>query len=241
MRIRPPSFLPKPVVLALIAVVVGGTAAILLFALPPPDTEPPSQVVGVLIEDRLDGRLALSWRPATDDRGVAGYRVYRDGRVIAQVGSSQAAYEDSGLPVDVTFVYRVAAVDGVGREGLPSETVAAESAPSPPSVFLGGWTEEAPSTWHLAVLNVSRSLNVSRFEVALVINGSVIAISVTPLAELPEIGYGVTLAFVDAAVDGRLSSGDFFMLQAVAPGVTYTVDLIYEPTADLLSTASLAA
>jgi|GEM_PF-5680018 len=239
MRIRPPPFLPRPVVFLLIALASGGTVGIVFLALPAPDAERPTQVIGVRVEDHLDGRIALAWRPATDDRGVVAYRVYRDGRAVGDVAAPSTSYEDVGLPVDVTFLYRVAAVDGAGQEGPASEPVSVESVPSPPEVFLGGWSEVEPATWWLGVLNVSRALNLNRFEVILIVNGSVVAIPVTPLAELPKIGESVTLAFVDGQADGRFSTGDFFLLQDVRPGVTYAVDLIYGPTADLLSTASL--
>jgi len=61
---------------------------------------------------------SLSWAPSTDNVGVAGYRVYRDGSQIAT--TSTTSYADAGLSLGVSYTYTVAAYDAAGNVSDPS-------------------------------------------------------------------------------------------------------------------------
>ncbi|MFD0331379.1 fibronectin type III domain-containing protein [Streptacidiphilus monticola] len=69
---------------------------------------------------------SLSWSPATDNVGVAGYRVYRGG---TQVGSTTGtSYTDTGLNPSTAYSYTVAAYDAAGNVSTPSAAVTATTA-----------------------------------------------------------------------------------------------------------------
>jgi chitodextrinase len=94
------------------------------------DTTPPSKPAG-LTATAGAGSASLSWTAATDNVGVAGYRVFRDG---AQVGTSPApSYTDSGLATATTYSYTVEAYDAAGNRSPASDaatvTTTADSAP----------------------------------------------------------------------------------------------------------------
>ena len=73
------------------------------------DTQPPSMPVNVIILSKTGTSVTLSWSPSTDDTGVAGYEIYRDG---AKVGTSTiTTYKDSGLTAGTTYKYQVRAYD----------------------------------------------------------------------------------------------------------------------------------
>jgi chitodextrinase len=58
----------------------------------------------------------LTWSAASDNFGVTGYRVWRDG---ALVGSTQGlAFPASGLAPDTTYIWTVRAVDTAGQLGV---------------------------------------------------------------------------------------------------------------------------
>jgi len=66
--------------------------------------------------------IALTWSPATDDVGVTGYRVFRDG---AEVGTSATpGYTDPHLAAATTYTYTVVAVDTDGNVSAMSSTAA---------------------------------------------------------------------------------------------------------------------
>lgn len=57
----------------------------------------------------------LTWKGATDNVAVTGYRIYRDGRLIKTVPG--LSYTDPAMPPVDMAVYGVAAVDASGNEG----------------------------------------------------------------------------------------------------------------------------
>ena len=86
-----------------------------------------------------NAQVALVWNPATDNVGVTGYRVYRDGQLVAS--PTGALHTDAGLTNGHAYTYAVAAVDAAGNVS-PSATVAATpkssrdvTAPGAPPAF----------------------------------------------------------------------------------------------------------
>lgn len=91
-----------------------------------PDTIAPSVPGG--LEARARRRaISLTWRAATDNVGVAGYEILRDGVVIAS--TPEPVYSDRSADRSTPTVYRVRAFDRAGNRSALSNaiTVAAES------------------------------------------------------------------------------------------------------------------
>jgi chitodextrinase len=64
---------------------------------------------------------SLAWNASTDNVGVAGYRVTRNG---TQAGTaSSPSFNDSGLAPNTAYTYTVAAYDAAGNTSEPSEPV----------------------------------------------------------------------------------------------------------------------
>ncbi|HET6404220.1 MAG TPA: fibronectin type III domain-containing protein [Candidatus Thermoplasmatota archaeon] len=98
------------------------------------DTVAPSGVGQLSVLDLLNGTLRITWAPATDDVLVSHYRVYRseDGVTFTVHAETPVPlFEDSGLPYEKPYVYKVAAVDHGANEGeaSPSLRAAATAAP----------------------------------------------------------------------------------------------------------------
>jgi chitodextrinase len=66
-------------------------------------------------------RVKLSWAASTDDVAVTGYRVYREGAVIATVGVP--GYTDTGVTRSTKYHYAVSALDAAGNESPVSSPV----------------------------------------------------------------------------------------------------------------------
>lgn len=60
-------------------------------------------------------RIDLSWSASTDNVGVVGYRVYRDGNPIPIATVSSPGYSDSSLSPSTTYTYTVDAYDARGN------------------------------------------------------------------------------------------------------------------------------
>lgn len=107
---------------------VSGTTA--------PDTAAPSVPSGVSAAALSPSRVALSWQPSTDDVGVAGYRVYRNGSLIGS--SATTTFTDATAAPATSYAYTVSATDAAGNASAqsPSVTVrtpADTTAPSAPA------------------------------------------------------------------------------------------------------------
>jgi fibronectin type 3 domain-containing protein len=94
----------------------------------PSDTTKPTPP-GNLTATGGPGQAALSWQASTDNVGVTGYRVYRDGTQIASVGGTTLSYTDTGL-AGGTYGYTVRAMDAAGNLSDPSNTASATVSPA---------------------------------------------------------------------------------------------------------------
>ena len=86
------------------------------------DTTPPTtpeNLTATLDQNKV--WVNLTWDAASDaDSGVSGYKVYRDGVLLATVGNT-TTYTDKATVDETKYVYSVSAVNGGGTEGEKSE------------------------------------------------------------------------------------------------------------------------
>jgi chitodextrinase len=97
----------------------------------PPDTTPPSTPGDLRLTLSTQSSISIAWNASTDNVGVAGYRVYRDGTLV----STQTGLGDtnSGLAADTNYSYSVKAYDAAGNvSGAATLTVATLATPTAP-------------------------------------------------------------------------------------------------------------
>ena len=87
------------------------------------DVLPPSMPTGLTATAVSSSQIFLVWSPSTDNVGVVGYKIFRDGMQVAT--SSTSAYQDTGLSPVTTYKYTVAAFDAVGNTSAPSAPASA--------------------------------------------------------------------------------------------------------------------
>ena len=101
------------------------------FADSAPPTAPTSLTANAVSQTEVD----LAWSASTDNVGVTGYRIYRDG---VQIGTSATtAYSDATCTIGTTYAYEVSAYDAAGNESamsLPTEVTTPGNDTEPPSV-----------------------------------------------------------------------------------------------------------
>ncbi|GAA2334053.1 DUF4832 domain-containing protein [Dactylosporangium salmoneum] len=101
----------------------------------------------------------LSWSGATDNVGVTGYRVFRDGTAVATVTGT--TYTDTGVPAG-SLTYTVTARDAAGNESPPSNAVTVGvgctdcTPPSAPAglAATGATTTSISLSWNASTDNV---------------------------------------------------------------------------------------
>lgn len=85
------------------------------------DTEAPTIPVSLRPVSVAKDRVKIEWDESVDNRGVAGYRIYRNGVPVAT--SAKADYEDTGLTPNTEYIYSIAAYDAAGNESVQSEVL----------------------------------------------------------------------------------------------------------------------
>ncbi|WP_251153905.1 endo-1,4-beta-xylanase [Cellulosimicrobium sp. Marseille-Q4280] len=85
------------------------------------DDQAPSAPTGLRVSGATPSSVSLAWDAASDDTGVTGYRVFRDGTQVAEVAAT--SYTDTGLEPGTSSAYAVRAVDAAGNVSATSGTV----------------------------------------------------------------------------------------------------------------------
>lgn len=186
-----------------------------------PDVTPPSVPTGLALSGRSATEIDLTWAASTDNVGVTGYNIYRNG---TQVGSAtDTNYSDLGLSPNTTYTYTVTAFDAAANEsaqstGLPASTLADTSPPSTPTNLhqTGQTTTSVTIAWNASSDNVGvTGYNIYR-------NGSLIktqaGTTYTDTGLAVYTGYLYNVTAFDAANNGSAISST--LVANTAPDVT---------------------
>jgi chitodextrinase len=129
--------------------------------LPPADTTAPSVPAGLTATVVSSSQINLAWSASTDNVGVTGYRIYRNGSEIAS--TSSLAYQATGLAASTTYAFQVGAYDAAGNTSAQSPVASAttQAAPSP-STGLLSITNLVPTRYRVASLGVGSQYYIDR-------------------------------------------------------------------------------
>ncbi len=95
----------------------------------PPDTSAPTAPTNLVGWAASSSQVNLSWSPSTDNVGIAGYWLYRNGGQVATVTGT--TWSDAGVSGSTTYSYAVVAFDAAGNTSATSNTVSITT-PAPP-------------------------------------------------------------------------------------------------------------
>ncbi|EFM09962.1 coagulation factor 5/8 type domain protein [Paenibacillus curdlanolyticus YK9] len=105
------------------------------------DTQAPTAPGNLTAAASSSSQINLSWNASTDNKGVAGYDVYRNGTLVGS--SASTTYSDTGLTASTAYSYTVKAKDGAGNASAASNTASATTQAGAVSGTLldrTGWT-----------------------------------------------------------------------------------------------------
>jgi len=91
---------------------IGGT---------PVDTEAPTVPTSLASANVTETSVNLSWTASTDNVGVTGYDIYKDGSLLAS--SSNTFYNVTGLTASTAYAFYVKAKDAAGNNSAASNTL----------------------------------------------------------------------------------------------------------------------
>jgi hypothetical protein len=91
---------------------------------PGSDRTPPTVPANVTAKANSATSVTVGWSPSTDNVGVTGYDVYRNGAKTATVGGSTTSWNDTSVSAGSTYTYAVDAFDAAGNISALSPGVA---------------------------------------------------------------------------------------------------------------------
>ncbi|MFA6105309.1 MAG: hypothetical protein WC725_01770 [Patescibacteria group bacterium] len=207
------------------------------FKAAPMDTTTPSVPTALVATSSSMTQINLSWDAATDPDNASAqisYAIYRNGIKIATTSAGILTYQNTGLTLNTSYFYNVAAVDPAGNVSNLSATATARtladtSAPSAPT----GVTATAISGTQINVSWAPSTDNVGVVGYQIFQNGILIA-STTALSYsgtqlTPEGTYTYTIAACDAAGNVSLQSLPATVttpiLDTIAPSVPFDLSV----------------
>lgn len=157
-----------------------------------PDTTPPSRPTGLEATAVSGSEVALSWNASTDNVGVTGYDIFRNGAKLASVGATSSYRDTTAKPV-TSYSYTVVARDGAGNASAASAAALVitpdSSAPTAPTGL---------RTTSIGTTQVSLAWNAATDDVA--VTGYQLSRNGSPLTPL-----GNVTSFTDAGVTASTS------------------------------------
>ena len=94
------------------------------------DHEAPTAPTGVEAEAVDARRVDLSWTPATDNRGVTNYEIYRDGNLLATTGNV-SSFSDTTVAPQTSYEYTIKALDAAVNRSDASNAASVTTPPAP--------------------------------------------------------------------------------------------------------------
>ncbi|MGW5178039.1 glycoside hydrolase family 6 protein [Streptomyces sp. NPDC004082] len=93
------------------------------------DTTAPSAPSGLKATAKTATSASLSWTASTDNTGVTGYDVYRDGTKATSSPVTGTTFTDTGLSAGTAYSYTVRARDAAGNVSAPSSALSVTTDP----------------------------------------------------------------------------------------------------------------
>jgi chitodextrinase len=171
------------------------------------DSVAPSAPGSLVAASRSSSQIDLTWSPSTDNTGVQGYLVFRNGVQIASV--SATSYQSTGLLAATSYSYQVYAFDGAGNRSPASASASAVTLPAAdtaaPSVPSGlAVTVSSPSQVALSWLASKDNVGVTGYRIYR--NGVALATSTGTSYAISQLTPATSYTFAVAAFDAAGNS-----------------------------------
>jgi fibronectin type 3 domain-containing protein len=197
------------------------------------DTTAPSTITGLTASGQTNTSINLSWNAATDNAGVAGYKVFRQDpgpTWTLLTTTTSTSYSVTGLAAGTSYTFGVRAVDVAGLESASTSSVTSSTtnivdttAPSTPGSFAAGTVTgtTAALSWSASTDNIGvTGYRIYRSSPAPA--GALVASPTGTSTTLTGLSSGVAYTFTIKAIDaaGNLSTAatvSFTTPDTVAP------------------------
>ena len=211
-----------------------------------PDTTAPSVPTNLTATAASSTQINLAWTASTDNVGVTGYKIFRNGAQVAT--SAVTSYQNTGLTPSTTYSYRVSAYDAANNNSAQS-TAASATTQAPPDTTAPSvptnLTATAASSTQINLSWTASTDNVGVTGYKIFRNGTQIATSVVTSYQntglTPSTTYSYTVSAYDAANNNSaLSTAASATTQAAADTTSPSVPTNLAATAASSSQINLS-
>jgi hypothetical protein len=129
------------------------------------DLEPPSAPTNLATAEVSWNQVDLYWSASTDNVGILGYDVYRDGAHITT--SETTSFSDTGLSASTSYSYSVVAKDPAGNISEPSNVLVVST---DEQVLYGTLSGTVFSSFGGVISNVKVSINIQGAQIIVYTN-----------------------------------------------------------------------
>ena len=200
----------------------NGSSWVQLSATATSDSTAPNAPSGLTATTQSANEIDLSWTASTDNVGVAGYYVYRNGSLIGTV-TSALIFQDTSLSPATSYTYTVAAFDVVGNTS-PMSAAATATTASTISTGTGGGSVALVQKAHCD--SSSSTTDVCTFPAAMTSGNTIIAVAnnYNALPGAPSCGGGACATFIkcgnSTTATGSLYTGVTHYMSVFSAAVT---------------------
>ncbi|TPN82380.1 endonuclease [Aquimarina algicola] len=182
------------------------------------DTQAPSTPTALVASNINTNSISLSWNASTDNVGVTGYDIYRNGILVSS--SNTASYTVTALVANTSYSFFVRAKDAAGNISNASATIDVTTLSGPPTggsgeLFFSEYIEGSSNNKAIEIANFTgTSVNLSEYSIKKQINGAG--------------SWSSTLN-----LSGTLASGDVFVIAnaSATSGIKNEADLVTSSSA----------
>ncbi len=109
------------------------------------DQQPPTAPALISAIAASSAVVNLTWKASTDNVGVAGYQVLRNGAVLASVSGATLTYSDTTVSANSTYSYSVKAYDAAGNYSIASNTIQVTTPSNASAPSISSFTATPPT------------------------------------------------------------------------------------------------
>lgn len=179
----------------------------------PPDTTAPSAPSSLTAPSKSNVTVNLSWTASTDNVGVIGYDVYRNGTLLGSTAGA-TTYNVSGLTPSTTYTFTVKARDAAGNVSAASNTLSVTTdagdtqAPTAPTglSYTAKTDTSITLTWNASTDNMGVT-GYNIYNGSTQIGSTTGAVSITLTGLSPSTAYTLTVKAKDASNNVSAASG----------------------------------
>ncbi len=187
------------------------------------DTQPPDKPTNLRATTTAAGHVDLAWRAVSDNVGVAGYTLYRDGSELATVHNNILNYTDDTVTPETNYRYTLVAFDTAGNRSARSDTLSVTTPPdtTPPTAPASLTARLTPGGVLLSWPAAADDVRVSRYLVMRTNNElarlRADTLTYTDATVLAAQSYTYTVVAIDAAGNRSLASPAVLVKLPAAP------------------------